>query len=169
MPHPLVLSYATEHGCGRQLTNPRFVLNGLRHANKVLGQTAFIERDWRVIGEYVFDGEGGRHQAFYAPVRDTVVMGDLIRPYDRIQVEQSLKYSPEEAQKLWKLAGMVETGQWRHIEEYGKSGYTRACLPLGLRKRTHFHGPIKYPEQLPHAFPDTWDQSYEVFDFVKPS
>ncbi|KAL2021332.1 hypothetical protein VTK56DRAFT_7303 [Thermocarpiscus australiensis] len=95
-----------------------FILNGLRHANKVLGETAFVEGEWRVIGEYVFDAEGGRHQAFYSPVRDTTVMGELIRPHDRIQVEQSLKYSPAEARELWKRAGMTELAQWRHNDEY---------------------------------------------------
>ncbi|KAK3899457.1 hypothetical protein C8A05DRAFT_36918 [Staphylotrichum tortipilum] len=96
-----------------------FILNGLRHANRVLGETAFIEKDWKVIGEYVHDAEGGRHQAFYAPKRDTVVRGELIRPHERIRVEQSLKYSAAEAEELWKRAGMTEIGQWRHLEEYG--------------------------------------------------
>jgi hypothetical protein len=49
-------------------------------------------------------------------------MGELIRPHDRIQVEQSLKYSKGEAEKLWELAGMVEIGQWKHQgDEYGMS------------------------------------------------
>ncbi|KAL2130440.1 hypothetical protein VTI74DRAFT_6386 [Chaetomium olivicolor] len=96
-----------------------FILNGLRHANRVLGETAFDEKDWRVIGEYVYDAEGGRHQAFYAPRRDTTVMGELIRPHERVQVEQSLKYSAAEAGALWKRAGMTEIAQWRHRKEYG--------------------------------------------------
>jgi hypothetical protein len=122
-----------------------------------------VERDWRVIGEYVFDGEGGRHQAFYAPLRDTVVMGDLIRPYDRIQVEQSLKYSPAEAQRLWKLAGMTETNHWRHVDEYGEYPFLMPDLVLGC---------VSHPDpvpssrlsipRLPHALPYTWDQSYEA-------
>jgi uncharacterized SAM-dependent methyltransferase len=95
-------------------------LNGLRHANRVLGETAFIENDWRVIGEYVYDSQGGRHQAFYAPIRETTVQGELIRPHERIQVEQSLKYSPAEAQVLWQRAGVAEIRQWRHREEYGE-------------------------------------------------
>ncbi|KAK4100895.1 hypothetical protein N658DRAFT_426797 [Parathielavia hyrcaniae] len=96
-----------------------FILNGLRHANKVLGETAFAEDDWEVIGEYVYDAQGGRHQAFYAPRRDTMVMGELIRPHDRVQVEQSLKYSAAEAEELWERAGMMEVGQWRHHKDYG--------------------------------------------------
>ncbi|KAK4241955.1 hypothetical protein C8A03DRAFT_11784 [Achaetomium macrosporum] len=120
-----------------------FILNGLRHANRVLGETAFIENDWRVIGEYIYDSEGGRHQAFYSPIRDTTVRGELIRLHERIQVEQSLKYSPAEAEVLWKRAGVVEIGQWRHSEEYGlhmlakpkmafsliPSVYARSALP----------------------------------------
>jgi uncharacterized SAM-dependent methyltransferase len=97
----------------------RFILNGLLNANKILGQEVFREKDWRVIGEYVYDGEGGRHQAFYAPFRDTFVMGELIRPHDRIQVEQSLKYSRRDAAKLWALAGMTEIGHWKYGDEYG--------------------------------------------------
>lgn len=98
----------------------RFILNGLRHANRVLGEAAFDEKEWRVVGEYVYDAEGGRHQAFYSPLRETTVMGDLIRPHERIQVEQSLKYSPAEAKELWKRAGMTEIGQWRCRDEYGQ-------------------------------------------------
>ncbi len=104
----------------------RFVLNGLTHANEVLGQDVFREEDWRVIGEYVFDEEGGRHQAFYSPLRDTFVLGELVRPHDRVQVEQSLKYSEKEAVTMWSHAGMREIGQWKHGNEYGESIiYTR--------------------------------------------
>lgn len=105
-----------------KLTRGRFILNGLSNANRILGEEVFRSQDWRVIGEYVFDNQGGRHQAFYSPVRDTVVMGELIQPHERIQVEQSLKYSKVEAEKLWTLAGMVEIGQWKHQNEhYGTS------------------------------------------------
>jgi L-histidine Nalpha-methyltransferase / hercynylcysteine S-oxide synthase len=117
-PHPCI-EYA--HGPIRTGTNEsRFILNGLRHANRVLGENAFVENDWKVIGEYLYDAEGGRHQAFYAPRRDTTVLGELIRPHERVQVEQSLKYSAAEAEELWKRAGMAEIGQWRHREEYGE-------------------------------------------------
>ncbi|GKT85540.1 hypothetical protein Ct61P_03390 [Colletotrichum tofieldiae] len=70
-----------------------FILNGLANANEILGEEAFKLSDWEVIGEYVYDEEGGRHQAFYSPVRDTYVMGTLVKQHERIQVEQSLKYS----------------------------------------------------------------------------
>jgi hypothetical protein len=53
-----------------------------------------------------------------------MVMGELVRPHERVQVEQSLKYSAAEAEELWKRAGMVEIGQWRHHKEYGEWIYT---------------------------------------------
>ena len=76
--------------------------------------------DWRVIGEYVYDAEGGRHQAFYAPKRDTVIMGETIKPHERIQVEQSLKFSLDECQSMWSDAGLKEVGSWMNEDDdYG--------------------------------------------------
>jgi hypothetical protein len=128
----------------------RFILNGLRHANELLGKTAFVESEWKVIGEYVYDAEGGRHQAFYSPVRDTIVLGELIRSHDRIQVEQSLKYSPEEARELWNRAGMTELAQWRCRDEYGE--WILYLLPSmamqGFRSRSKSSG---YPTFLPRV------------------
>lgn len=77
-------------------------------------------QDWRVIGEYVYDDEGGRHQAFYSPIRDVVVLGETIKANERIQVEQSLKYSQAAATRLWSLAGMTTADRWTLGEEYGE-------------------------------------------------
>ncbi len=76
--------------------------------------------DWRVVGEYVYDEHGGRHQAFYSPLHNTVALGALIKPHERIQVEESLKYSRAEAQVLWNRAGVTEVRQWQYGSEYGE-------------------------------------------------
>lgn len=103
-----------------RLTGPRFILNGLRHANEILRHEAFRPEDWEVIGEYVYDNEGGRHQAFYAPIRDTTVLGEKIRAHERVQVEQSLKYSEDGMKKLWNAAGVAESSRWMvDGDEYG--------------------------------------------------
>lgn len=96
-------------------------MNGLANANEILGEEAFKLSDWEVIGEYVYDEEGGRHQAFYSPVRDTCVMGTLVKQHERIQVEQSLKYSQLGAENLWNMAGLIETNCWAKGNEHGKS------------------------------------------------
>lgn len=94
------------------LPNLRFILNGLLQANTVLGHDVFHIDDWKVIGEYVHDVEGGRHQAFYSPVRDVELLGIKFKAGERVQVEQSLKYSPSEAQILWKNSNLEEVTKW---------------------------------------------------------
>lgn len=79
--------------------------------------------DWQVIGEYVYGAEGGRHQAWYSPVRDTWALGQHIPAGERVFVERSVKYSKSETRKLWEAAGMVEAGKWSVGEEYGECGF----------------------------------------------
>ncbi|RDW69485.1 hypothetical protein BP6252_08505 [Coleophoma cylindrospora] len=95
----------------------KFILNGLVHANKILEEDVFNIDDWKVIGEYVYDDQGGRHQAFYSPVRDVQVQGISIRAGERVQVEQSLKYSAEEATQLWSASGLMEIKRWTASNE----------------------------------------------------
>lgn len=103
------------------LTDVRFILNGLQHANELLGEPVFRLEDWKVIGEYVYDSEGGRHRASYSPVRDTVVMGETIKAHERIRVEQSFKYSGRARDGLWKAGNLLETDRWMTNDEgYGK-------------------------------------------------
>jgi len=101
----------------------RFILNGLLHANDILGERVFELDDWRVIGEYVFDSEGGRHQAFYSPLRDIRYRDIQFKAGERIQVEQSLKFSAEEAAQLWKYSGLHEVGRWSASSD----AYSKSC------------------------------------------
>lgn len=87
-------------------------MNGLLHANAILGERVFDLDDWKVIGEYVYDSEGGRHQAFYSPLRDILYQDIQFKAGERIQVEQSLKFSAGEAAHLWKDSGLSEVGRW---------------------------------------------------------
>ncbi|KAI4113844.1 MAG: hypothetical protein LQ345_005267 [Seirophora villosa] len=82
-----------------------FVLNGLLHANRLLGKDVFKLKDWKVIGEY--DEASGRHQAFYSPVRGLVIDGAYIEAGERIRVEESYKYSPVQRDELWRQADVV--------------------------------------------------------------
>lgn len=102
-----------------KLTNIRFVLNGLTHANEILGEEAFNVEEWQVTGEYVYDVDGGRHQAFVSPLEVSSVLGHIIKPHERIKIEQSLKYSDVGVDKLWKMAGLSEVTKWSHNDEYG--------------------------------------------------
>ncbi len=90
----------------------RFILNGLAQANEILGEQVFKDEDWRVIGEYVYDGQGGRHQAFYSPVRDVHFRDVCFKAGERVLVERSFKYSAEEATYLWNASGLEERKCW---------------------------------------------------------
>jgi hypothetical protein len=103
-------------------------LNGLANANRIYGQELFHLPEWKVIGEYVYDDEGGRHQAFLSPLQEVSVLGSVIKPHDRIQIEQSLKYSKMGAENLWKHAGLREIRTWTRGDEYGKEAMSPSNL-----------------------------------------
>ena len=94
-----------------------FVLNGLLHANRLMGRDIFSKEDWKVIGEY--DVQAGRHQAFYSPVRDIQVEGNLMKAGERIRVEESYKYSLLQSDELWRSAGLTLRARFRnHRNDY---------------------------------------------------
>lgn len=92
----------------------------------------FSKSDWRVIGEYAFDHEGGRHQAFYAPKINIEYKNILLKAEERIQVERSLKYSPEEASQLWKASGLKEIGKFAASSDAYSKYHTPGTLCLFL-------------------------------------
>jgi uncharacterized SAM-dependent methyltransferase len=101
----------------------------LLHANSILGEQVFELGDWKVIGEYVFDDEGGRHQAFYSPLRDIRYGNIQFKAGERIQVEKSLKFSVEEAAQLWKDSGLTEVSRWSASSD-AYSKYRRSLILL---------------------------------------
>ncbi|QSZ34181.1 hypothetical protein DSL72_005770 [Monilinia vaccinii-corymbosi] len=137
----------------------RFILNGLAHANKILGENVFDVTDWKVIGEYVYDAQGGRHQAFYSPTRDITVQDVLIRAGERVKVEVSLKYSPKETARLFKDAGMREAQKWSaSSDEYN--------LHLLKKSTTDFDtNPKVYASSTAPTF-DEWKGLWSVWDTV---
>lgn len=72
----------------------RFTMNGLHHANRLLGREVFCMDDWEAVGEY--DSEGGRHRAFVVPTRDLQIEGVSLKRGERVRIEESYKYSREQ-------------------------------------------------------------------------
>jgi L-histidine Nalpha-methyltransferase / hercynylcysteine S-oxide synthase len=98
-----------------------FILNGLEHANQLLGSQDFNLSDWKVIGEYRYDEFGGRHVAFVTPTKDVVIDGVKVLKNERIQIEESHKYSADEANRLFNGAGLVQGARWANESaDYGK-------------------------------------------------
>ncbi|PHH80303.1 hypothetical protein CDD80_2144 [Ophiocordyceps camponoti-rufipedis] len=139
-------------------TMQRFILNALSHANTLFGKPIFRLQDWRVVGEYIFDGDGGRHQAFLAPVRDTRVLGVVIKPHERVQIEQSLKYGVEERLRLWGKAGLWEEKSWVRGDEYGLHLLRRTNPPYPLT-------PTIYARTSLPTLPE-WSSIWQAWDTV---
>lgn len=103
----------------RQNVTHEFIMNGLKHANRLTGNKTFKLDEWEVIGE--FDEEAGRHHAFVSPLRDVTVEGVEILKGERIRIEESYKYSREEVLELWEGAGLAENTIWSNDRgDYGK-------------------------------------------------
>jgi len=100
-----------------------FILNGLSHANRILGQTnAFKPGEWEVIGQY--NEEVGCHQAFVSPLLDVVVDNISIPRGEKIRIEESYKYSASETEQLWESTGLVEGSRWTNKKgDYGKLSF----------------------------------------------
>ena len=95
-----------------------FELNGLRNANKILGENVFKDDEWEYVGEY--DEIKGCHEASFTPLKDVTIYGTSFKKGQKILIERSYKYGKEEVQNLWENAGVVEVGRWSDSEKaYG--------------------------------------------------
>ncbi len=69
----------------------------------------------------MYDEEGGRHRAFYSPIQDVDYKDIHFRAGERIHIENSFKYSPEEARQLWERSGLDKIAEWSaSFDAYGK-------------------------------------------------
>ena len=111
-----------------------FTMNGLKHANQVLGHEAFNVSQWEAFGEY--DRQGSRHRAYVVPKEDVIVEGVTIRKGEKVRIEESYKYPGDKAVRLWseasaKCGGDVIEGAFYANEEgsYCKCAYSLiTCL-----------------------------------------
>ncbi|OAA76453.1 DUF323 domain protein [Akanthomyces lecanii RCEF 1005] len=137
--------------------NGNFILNGLRHANAVYGSDIFNLDDWKVIGEFIYDEDGGRHQAFLSPNKEVTILGTTIKQAERLKIEQSLKYSQVGGEKLWRAAGLKEVKRWRRGDDYGLHLLQKTDLPFSSL-------PSQYGSVLPTL--KDWSALWQAWDIV---
>ena len=112
----------------------QFTLNGLNHANKLLGHTAFDLCEWDAIGRY--DEHDGCHQAYVSPKKDVnLSLSEDVHVYihagEKIRIEESYKYSPAQAQELWQASNVIEGASWtNHAGSYSKFSLHRFKLRI---------------------------------------
>ncbi|KAM3503926.1 hypothetical protein MY11210_008535 [Beauveria gryllotalpidicola] len=134
-----------------------FILNGLRHANAVFGSEIFHLDDWKVIGEFIYDEDGGRHQAFLSPTKEVNILGTTIKQAERVKIEQSLKYSQVGVEKLWRTAGLKEVKRWRRGDDYGLHLLQKTNLPFSSL-------PSQYGSVVPTL--GDWSALWQVWEIV---
>ncbi|CAA9965073.1 Methyltransf 33 multi-domain protein [Pyrenophora teres f. maculata] len=135
----------------------RFILNGLKHANALMGENTFNMDDWEAIGEY--DKQAGRHHAFVAPRKDVVIDGVPVKKGERIRIEESYKYSREEAKDLWEMAKLAENVVWPNAKgDYG----------LHFVSKPAFFFPTKPEEYAANPVPSLseWKELWKAWDAV---
>ena len=117
--------------------NRSFILNGLKHANGVLGYEAFAEDNWEIEGEW--DEHEGAHIQYAIPGHDCVIEGVLFRRGQRVQVVQSTKFNAAQEKELWCAAGFKKLASWSKNNEYGElSPQLRRRILLISNARTAF-------------------------------
>ncbi|OAA58739.1 DUF323 domain protein [Cordyceps fumosorosea ARSEF 2679] len=134
-----------------------FIHNGLRHANDIYGTEVFHLEDWKVIGEFIYDEDGGRHQAFLSPTKEVTVLGTTIKQAETLKIEQSLKYSQVGVEKLWRAAGLKEVKRWRRGDDYGLHLLQKTDLPFSSL-------PSQYGSVLPTL--QDWSALWQAWDVV---
>ncbi|KAI8634350.1 histidine-specific methyltransferase [Xylariaceae sp. FL1651] len=118
----------TAYNDSRGITK-KFILNGLTHANMILGEEIFRVGDWEYVGEY--DAEAGRHQAFVLPTKDITLHGILIRSGEKVRIEESYKFSSDHKAEMWAEAGLTEVAEWGPTRK-GLPYYVHLLSPRGL-------------------------------------
>ncbi|KAL7272269.1 hypothetical protein RUND412_004929 [Rhizina undulata] len=88
-----------------------WALNGLKSANNLLGKEVFVESDWTTIGEW--DEDISRHRSNFLCLKDSApgALGGF-KQGEKFGYAQSNKYTPEEAGRLFKVAGLQEVSRW---------------------------------------------------------
>ncbi|KAK5133709.1 hypothetical protein LTR08_007463 [Meristemomyces frigidus] len=133
-----------------------FTFNGLKNANKLLGYEAFDLAHWKTTGEY--DGQVGAHRAFVSPTIDLTVEGVALKQDEMIRIEESYKYSEDQAEELWRKANVTQVMAWsNHANDY--------ALHL-LKPATSFS--TKPEDYAAHPVPslDDWHQLWANWDLV---
>ncbi|XPS99466.1 hypothetical protein M3J09_008641 [Ascochyta lentis] len=139
----------------RQNVTHEFILNGLKHANKLMGNQTFKLDEWEVIGE--FDEKAGRHHAFVAPLKDVVIEGVEIPRGERIRIEESYKYSRGEISELWENAGLAENTVWSNSRgDYGLHFVSKPAVFFPTKPEVYAAQPVPSLTEW-HELWKAWD------------
>ena len=94
----------------------RFILNGLKHANTLLGHDAFRIEDWTAEGKW--NAENGCYERYLIPLKTTTFEGVCFKAGDKLFISHSCKYNTSEQAQLWAKARLEELEHWSTKDGY---------------------------------------------------
>jgi len=106
----------------------RFYLNGLDHANRVLGFQAFKQGDWTVTGHY--NQNENRHEAFYVALHDVQIGKISIHRGEMLKFEDAYKYSEEASDHLWHAAGLIHQTSYSNQDGSYRESSSKSTIQL---------------------------------------
>ncbi|PVH94617.1 hypothetical protein DM02DRAFT_692683 [Periconia macrospinosa] len=125
----------------RENVTHQFILNGLKHANRIMGKTEFYPDEWEVQGEY--DEEKGCHRAWVSPIKDVNIDGVHIQKGEKIRIEESYKFSREEIYQLWQDTGLVENTVWSNTSgDYGLHFVSKPSFFFPAKPKLYAENPV---------------------------
>lgn len=145
-----------------------FILNGIDHANRILGGNAGLRKeDFEYVARYN-NGEG-RHEAYLKATKDVDVKHEAesvsVKQGELIAIERSYKYTVDEANALFAASGLRIVRKWADTEQTG-------VYNLFLLEKPQFAFPstldaIKKGEN-PFGVPtlQNWDLLWSAWDCV---
>ncbi|KAF8463071.1 histidine-specific methyltransferase [Kalaharituber pfeilii] len=155
-------AYNDPHGVTRE-----FELNGLKHANIMLGEEVFREEDWDYVG--IWNKQEGRHEAYFVALKDVQIdaakLGRAdagivkIKKGERVKIERSYKFDKDEVRQIWEGAGLVEAAKW---------GCETGDYNLHLAYKPPFSFSLKSEQYAELTYPTVsdWHELWKAWDTV---
>ncbi|KAH8696526.1 putative N-methyltransferase [Talaromyces proteolyticus] len=135
----------------------RFYINGLVHANNILGYEAFKLDQWDI--ECLYDEYDGCHRAFYVPTVDVSVNGILLKRGEKVLFEEAYKYDAQERVTLWHKAGLINVAALGNASD---DYHLHMLSPASLEFKTR---PAEYaPSSVPSW--GEWRSLWTAWDIV---
>ncbi|ORY81537.1 C-type lectin protein [Protomyces lactucae-debilis] len=134
----------------------RFEMNGLEHANQILGREVLRQSDWQYKGLY--NQEEGYHEAAFQALNDVHIADDLkIEKDTLIRIERSYKYSNLEALALFDRSELNVAAQWKDSRDL-YSLYLLTTPPAYLSRQADTLKPVPSLAE--------WEQLWKLWDTI---
>ncbi|CRG83805.1 Meiotically up-regulated gene 158 protein [Talaromyces islandicus] len=138
----------------------RFYVNGLIHANEVLGHEAFKLDQWTIESSY--NVADGCHRAFYVPTQDVSINGIRLHKGERVLFEEAYKYNALERDQLWRMAGLINVAALGNAsDDYHLHMLSSANPSFATRPNIHLTRATRGKPTEPKNYPQIFERGVD--------